>query len=120
MYSILLLIPDFRLRQLYHDLLMTENIEIFPVSKVENAILVESITKFSLLVMHTDDIEPSLVKSLLRLQKRIEKFNDIDVILLTADESAYVKLLTKNDLILNISRLTPKETSDKIWGCLFK
>ncbi len=118
MDNILLLIPDFRLRQLYHDMLMTENIEIFPVSKVENAILVESITKFSLLVMHTDDIEPALVKSFLRLQKRIERFDKVSIVLLTADESAYMKLLTKNDLVLNISKLTPKETSNKIWSCL--
>jgi len=114
MGNILLVILDFNLRQLYHDMLLTENTEIFPVSKIENAVLVESLTRFNIIVLYTDDIEPGTVKSFLRLQKRIEKFSTVKIALLSADENAYVKCLTSGDQILNISKLTPQDTVDKI------
>lgn len=114
MVNILLVILDFNLRQLYHDMLLTENTEIFPVSRIENAVLIESITKFNVIVLYTDDIEPGTVKSFLRLQKRIEKFSTVKIALLSADENAYAKCLTNGDRILNISKLTPQETIDQI------
>ncbi|MFO0703125.1 MAG: hypothetical protein U0525_00155 [Patescibacteria group bacterium] len=120
MGNILLLIPNFNLRQLYHELLLTENIEIFPVSKVENTILVESINTYDILVIHTDDIEPGAVKSLLRLQKRIEKFSSVKIALLTADEYAYHKCLTGGDKVINVSKKTPVDTVQEIHSMLNK
>lgn len=120
MENILLVILDFNLRQLYHDLLLTENTEVVPVSKIENAVLVESLTKFNLIVLYSDDIEQGSVKAFLRLQKRIEKFSKVKIALLTADENTYSKCLTSGDQILNISKLTPAETIDRIRKMLKK
>ncbi len=112
--TILLLIRDPRLRQLYHELLICENIEIIPISKVENVIIIETVDKFDTLVIYPDDINLETMQSFLKLQKKVGRLAQIRIILLTSDPDQYAKLLSSNDVIININDLNPDDIVMKI------
>lgn len=112
--TVLLLIRDPRLRQLYHELLICENIEIVPVSKVENVIIIEAFDKFDSLVLYPDDIDWNTMETFLKLQKKIVRLAQIRLILLTSDPDQYSKLLSSNDVTINITHLNPDDVVKKI------
>lgn len=112
--TVLLLIRDPRLRQLYHELLICENIEIVPVSKVENVIIIEAFDKFDSLVLYPDDIDWYTMETFLKLQKIIVRLAQIRLILLTSDPDQYSKLLSSNDVTINITHLNPDDVVKKI------
>jgi hypothetical protein len=114
MENALVLIPNIQLRTLYHELLLAENVEVYPVAKVENAVLAESLTNFSVLVFHTDDTDSGKVKSFLRIHKKIEKFSHTPIVLLTVDEYAYAKYLSSKDMVINIAKISPRDVVIKI------
>jgi hypothetical protein len=112
--TILLLIRDPRLRQLYHELLLCENIEIVPIAKVENAIIIETFDKFNTIVIYPDDIDWETMQSFLKLQKKVARLAQIRLILLTSDPDQYSKLLSSNDVTVNIRNLNLDDIAKKI------
>ncbi len=118
MESILLLIADQRLRQLYHELLLCENIEIVPISKVENAIIIETFDQFNTIIVYPDDIEWKIIETFLNLQKKGDKLALIRLILLTSEPDQYTKLLSSRDVVINITHQNPDEIVKKIMQTL--
>ncbi len=112
--TILLLIRDPRLRQLYHELLICENIEIVPIAKVENAIIIETFDQFDTLIVYPDDIDCKTMETFLHLQKKVDKLANIRLILLTSEPDQYTKLLSSRDVSINITRQNPDEIVKKI------
>ena len=118
MESILLLIADQRLRQLYHELLLCENIEIVPISKFENAIIIETFDQFNTIIVYPDDIEWKIIETFLHLQKKVDKLALIRLILLTSEPDQYTKLLSSRDVVINITHQNPDEIVKKIMQTL--
>lgn len=114
MDKILLLISDAKLRQLYHELLNSENIEVLPVSSVENAIAMFAFNTFNAVVIYPDDIEQSLIETFFHLLHKIDTVSRSRVILLTSDPDQYAPLFGKRDSAINIIHLNPDEITTKI------
>ena len=114
MDTTLLLILEPRLRQLYHELLICENIEIVPLSKVENAIVFQSFEKIDSIVIYPDDIDSKVMNTFLHLEKKMEKFSKTRLILLTSDPEQYAGSLSSKDVVINITRLDPDEIVKQI------
>jgi hypothetical protein len=116
--TILLLIRDSRLRQLYHELLICENIEIIPIAKVENAIIIETFDNLNTLIVYPDDIDWKIIETFLHLQKKVDKLAKVRLILLTSEPDQYTKLLSTRDVVINITHQNPDEIVKKIMQTL--
>ena len=118
MDKILLLVTDPKLRQLYHELLNSENIEILAVSSVENAIAMFAFNTFRAVVVYPDDIEQPLVETFFHLLHKIDTVSRSRVIVLTSDPDLYSPLFGKRDIAINIIHLNPDEIIVKIQKAL--
>ena len=114
MENILLIIADFSLRQLYHELLFSEYCEVVPVAKVANAIVIESLFDFRTVVLYPDDVAPTEIDAFLRLQRKIKRFARARIVLLTSDHDLYARRLNATDTILDINELGPSEVIKRI------
>lgn len=111
---ILLFIPDWNLRQLYHELLLTRSIEVVPAHLVEDMMLLITLSKFSTVVIYLDDKSNESLITFLQFRKKYNRWSNIKFILLTADKNDYSPFLYPKDTILNPILLTPVQISDKI------
>ncbi len=114
MDKILLLVPDFNLRQLYHELLLSKNIEVIPLDNIYDAIIMVAFAKFKLLVLYLDDHNSLEGTVFLNIRKKHKVLLKTKIIILTEDEETYSKMLTEKDLILNPSQLSPPNLAQKI------
>lgn len=113
MDKLLLIIPDWLLRQLYHELLISKNIEIVPMDKVADAILILSLTEFRVAVFYVNSANSQEVENFLRLRKKHKKLSNVKIILLS-EESFNSFSILKNDLILDVNKLNPVEIVEKL------
>lgn len=119
MDKILLLITDPKLRQLYHELLHSEKIEVLPVASVENAIAMFAFNTFKAVVLYPDDIDQSLIETFFHLLHKIDTMSRSRVIVLTSDPDQYSAQLGKRDSCINIIHLNPDEIIVKIQKALY-
>ena len=111
MVSVLLLITDENLRQLYHRLLFSKNIELMVTSSIENAVVWLTIRHFHLILFYADDQKHTEVETFLRLRQKQTGWKQAQLILLSSisDTHNYQKLLTNSDLVLNPLAYTPTD-----------
>lgn len=114
MDKLLLLISDARLRQLYHELLTSENFEIVAASTVENALVLQTLENISILIIYPDDTDSKMINTLLHLEKTVKQFSKTRIIVLTADTEQYASLLSPTDVTINTMHLNPDEIVKKI------
>ena len=112
--KLLLLIADSKLRQLYHELLNSEKIEIIPVASVENAIAMFAFNTFTAVVLYPDDIDQPLIETFFHLLHKIDTMSRSRVVVLTSDPDQYSSLLRNHDSVINIIHLNPDEVIAKI------
>lgn len=113
MDKLLLIIPDWNLRQLYHELLISKNIEIVPLDKVEDAVLILSLTEFMAAVFYVNLRNSQEIENFLKLRKKHKKLSSVKIILLL-EESLNNFSILKNDLILDANKLNPAEVVEKL------
>jgi hypothetical protein len=114
MDNILLIIYDFTLRQLYHELLLTKNIEIIPCNTIENAVLLLTLTHIAAAIVYSDDINKDEIEAFLNLRTTYEKWQKIPLILLSLDTPEYHRKLLPIDTLIIIGQLTPEIVSEEI------
>lgn len=112
--KIILLISDQRLRQLYHELLISENVEIIPAYNLENALLIESIDNISITILYPDDIESKSIERFLQVHQKIEKLSKVKMIILTSDPDQYASIVSVDRIIINIIHLNPDEVVKRV------
>lgn len=105
--TILLLVADERLRRLYHELLIQQELEVIPVSTIEDAMLTETSRKCRLLVIYPDDLSLPKLKVLFYIQAHLTSIQDTVLTLLTSDTELYLSHLRDQDHIIDIGRISP-------------
>lgn len=111
MGKILLIIQDFRLRQLYHERLFSTETEVVPVDDLASAVLLLTLDYFTLAVFYVEDDEEAAV--FLKLRERHERFSQIRFVLLAADND-FQDLMQLKDVILSPVDLSVGEITVKI------
>ncbi|MEO8582006.1 MAG: hypothetical protein ABI425_05550 [Patescibacteria group bacterium] len=114
MEKILLIVLDWNLRQLYHELLLTRNLEVTPIDSIEDAIVLLSLGQFETIVLYTDEQSHNQVLTLLRLRKKYPRWQNLKFIILSADSDAFRQELNEADLIINPLLDSPVQVTDKI------
>lgn len=114
METLLLMIPETSLRQLYHELLLYKNIEVVPTSEMTNAMLFLTLCQYNGVVMFIDDTNIAEVEAFLSMRTKHRRYQKIQLILLTASEVPYRELLIENDVVINLSKLSPGEVANTI------
>ena len=112
MIKILLIASDFNLRQLYHELLFSKNIEVVPISTVSSAMVLLSLEDFPSIVIQIDG-NSSEAEVFLNLRKKHPTWLKSRIFLLTHD----LKLeesLENSDLMLNTSQFPPRQIASQI------
>src|SRR5690348_16360802 len=99
MDKVLLIIFDWNLRQLYHELLLSKDLEVTPTDSIENAILLLTMTEYQSVVIYTDETASEQVLTLLQLRKKHVRWTDPLFIILSADADMFQKWLKPTDLI---------------------
>jgi len=118
--KMILLISDQRLRQLYHELLISENIEIIPVFNLENSLLIEYVDTIAITVLYPDDFKFVTVERYIQVHHKIGKLSKVIMIILTSDPDQYRGIDLKNKIIINIIHLNPDEVVKRIKAILPK
>lgn len=114
MDTVLLLIFDLNLRQLYHELLLSRNIEVVPANNVANASLFLAVHSFNAVVVYLDDATNNEITVILKLRKKYTQWAKTPCIFLTSDSSNFINLLNKQDTIINPIAVPPTEVANKI------
>lgn len=113
---LLLIIFDSNLRQLYHELLLSKNIEVIPTNNISNATIMLTLNHVSSVVIYTDDTNEAQIEAFLRLYQKNKNWQSTKVILLASGETSYSRFLNipQKDIILNPLLMSPVEVADKI------
>lgn len=114
MDAILFMSSNRIVRQLYHGLLFSKNIEIVPVESMSDATVLLMLNPYFRIIMHVSPEEKDQTKLFLNLRNRHHKLSQTKLILLTDNVNVYSGLIIAKDYILNTSALTPKEITKKI------
>ena len=113
MDKVLLIVSDWNLRQLYHELLFSKNIEVVPVKDIIIAVLYLAADHFQAMVLYIDD-ESQNIQMFLHLRKERQSWRTIKLILLTSDKDLYQSYLTEIDITINLQKNTPAEIAEQI------
>ena len=113
MEKVLLIITNHTLRQLYHELFVSESFEPVVSENVASALVMLTIHDNIAVVVLFDDQE-SEVQTLLRLRKRRRKWLRIPLVILTPEPALFARSLTKKDLLFNSLSINPTEVVDTI------
>lgn len=105
--KVLLLIKDRGLRRLYHELLLTQDVEVVPTESVESALVLECVDRYTSVVMYPDDMSDDAVASYLLLHTQVPRLSEIYIVILTTDPESYS---THDDMlrdVVDISHIDP-------------
>lgn len=114
MDKILLLVSDWNLRQLYHELLHSKNVEILPTENIADASVMLMLNSCTAAIIDADSTFQGEVKVFLNLRSEHAKLSKTKVILLTSKLEFYGSLLRKGDFILDNCNLSVHETAQTI------
>lgn len=109
MDKILLIVPDWNLRQLYHELLFSRNIEVIPIDNIESGLPLLITTRIRLAIIYIDPNNLASAEVFLKVRQKDLKLLNIRVVLITSESETIDNLTKKTDLILNPDKLTPTE-----------
>jgi len=112
--SILLVIKEKTLRRLYHGLLFQQGIEVIPLAKIEDALVMQTLNIVPMVVIYPEDMNEADIRAFLQLQRSFPRFKDTSVVLLTSQGDIYDSIITPNSHIVNVGKLNPVETINKI------
>lgn len=113
MEKILLIIPDWNLRQLYHELLLSIDTEIIPADSIDDSIMLLTIERFDRIVLYTDN--DTLINELfLKLRRDRPAWRETRLVLLTPERKLYEHLLEKKDTIVDPLQVSPEEIARNI------
>lgn len=112
MDKVLLIVFDFSLRQLYHGILFSTQIEIVPVSKLSTAVLLLTLERFTAAVIYIvdDDMETEVF---LNLRKKHHTFSKIKFVFLT-DNKYFKNYISEIDIMLSPTQLPIRDLAEKI------
>lgn len=114
METVLLIVSEWSLRQLYHELLFGKDFEVVPVANVQDAILLITLIYFSTAVIYIDDKISTSAVAFLNLRKKHQGLRNTKMILLTSESYLYNRLLVERDVIINSDKLTPPQLAEEI------
>ncbi len=106
--SVLLLIHDQSLRQLYHELLTAEHIEIMPVATVEHTVAMLGFNSIHSVILYPDDLERHTVDTFVSILRKMKSFAGTRLIFMTADPDQYTPLCRVQDVVLTIREKDPR------------
>ncbi len=118
MEKILLIVTDFNLRQLYHELLFSKNIEVVPISSISSAMVFLSLEDFPIIVIRVDE-NISEIEVFLDLRKRHSTWLKSKIFLLSSNLNLK-KNLSPKDLILNTKYFPPSKSASRIRSEIYK
>lgn len=114
MEILLLIISDWNLRQLYHELLFSKNMEVIPIDSIENAILILSLNKIDLAVIYVDDENVAEFEIFINLREKHKNISKVKIVLLTSFANFSFPFFPENELVLNVDTFTPVEVTERI------
>lgn len=117
MDKILLVIPDWNLRQVYHELLLSKTAEIVACDSIENAVLHLTLTAFTIVVVWVEE-DDAQMDVFLHLRNRRGSWKKTRFVLLASDKVRYQPLLQKADIVLNPLKLPMEDVITRIKGSL--
>lgn len=120
MEIILLIVSDWSLRQLYHELLMSKNIEVVPVDSVENALVMLAVRKIDTIALYIDESNETAAEAFLRLRTKREHWRAINLFLLSSDCAKCEPWIKENDTVLNPLSCSPLELMNEVKKKLLK
>lgn len=121
MEILLLIISDWNLRQLYHELLFSKNnIEVIPIDSIENAILILSLNQIKLAVVYVDNKNITELQVFLNLRKKHKNLLKTKIAIITSYIGLRFRHVSDEDIVLNTDKLTPVEITEKIKDLLIK
>lgn len=116
MDKILLIVPQFELRQLYHEVLLSKHLEVVPVDNLAAAILLLTIETFKKVIYYVE--ESSLeTEMFIKLREKYKNLSTVGLILLT-DDITFKKRNSENYIVLSPLRLSIEEISERIKCCI--
>lgn len=115
---VLLIVPEWNLRQLYHELLFSKNIEVVPIDNISDAILMLTLQQFNAIVIYSDESQYKEVTAFLSLRTKKPEWHNTKVVLISPEYSFYNNNLLATDIVINPDLLTPIEISTKIKSIL--
>lgn len=118
MDSLLLVVGNNNLRQLYHELLFSPSIEIVPISDVTNAILFLALQKYAAAVIYIDMHNDAEAIAFLKLRQNQESLLRTKVIILSADETNARNYILESDFFVEMNKVTPGEIVKIIRDCM--
>ncbi len=112
MKKIILIITNNKIRQLYHEILQSENIEVVPLSDLSTAIMILNLEKFDLAVLKNDQflIETEIF---LKLRQKHKNLSATKFVILSKNKDFNPKMI-KADLLINTSKTSIKNIIDQI------
>lgn len=114
MEKVLLISYDWSLRQLYHELLLSKDIEVTPIDNIEDAIMLLTIGEFAGVAIYIDKESHNQVLTLLQLRKKHTRWGHLQFFILSAEGESFKRWLLPCDLILNPLLDSPMEITQKI------
>lgn len=120
MENILLIVSNRNLRQLYHELLMSKDIEVVPLEKISDAVVFLFVKNFDIIVLYIDEQNELEAENFLRLRSKRDDWKTIPVAVLTSFTGTFSDWLHENDLILNPLIESPVQLIEKITEVLSK
>lgn len=118
MDTILLVVSNSSLRQLYHELLFSPSVEIVPSRDIGSALLQLALQEFSAAIVYIDDDNEQETVAFLQLRRKQLKLLKTKLILLTVEKSQFEKYVIEHDKIIEIDHVTPGEMAEIISSSL--
>jgi len=112
MKKTILIITNNKIRQLYHEMLQSENIEVTPIADLSLAIMLLNLNTFDLAVLDNDQnlIETEIF---LRLRQKHRHLSRTKFIILSKNKDFHPKII-KTDLLIDSSKTPIKSIIDQI------
>jgi len=104
MKKILLIIADNKVRQLYHEVLLSKEIEVVPITDLSTAIMLLRLDKFNLAVLDTGP-NPIETEVFLRLRQKHQYLSKTKFIIISKENNFSPKII-KTDLFIDTSNVS--------------
>lgn len=111
---LILLIHDPHLRQLYHELLLSHDIEIIPVATIEESIGILATIRCTAIAIFTDDLELEAVKRYIGILHHITTHGTVRVVVMSGEPDQYTGVVGSDDTVVATSYIDPSEIALKI------
>lgn len=118
MDKIIFVVPDPDLRQLYHELLFSEKIEIIPLDILTDAIILLVLTEVKLLIIYVDDNNLALANAVFHIRSKNLRLMKTKLVVVSPIDKEALKFLSNQDQLISPLHYNPEEIVKQIKASL--